>query len=140
MMKYERITNQEWSENIDLTQELGYSYIYKRLHELENQLEQGFLIEVKYPLHSKVYIIDYLDENGYSIEGGKPTVRECFITDIHQATRDSILYRVQPYDLPQGVLDGTITHLERWEWCHFYEENLFPTSEEAEKRLKELQE
>ena len=43
-MKYERLTGQEWSENIDLTQELGYSYIYKRLYELENKIEQGTLI------------------------------------------------------------------------------------------------
>ena len=40
-MKYERITGQKWSENIDLTQELGYSYIYKRLYELEDELEIG---------------------------------------------------------------------------------------------------
>ena len=29
-MKYERLTHQKYDENIDLTQEYGYSYIYKR--------------------------------------------------------------------------------------------------------------
>lgn len=52
-MKYERLTGQEWSENIDLTQELGYSYIYKRLYELENKIEQGTLIELPTMLQDK---------------------------------------------------------------------------------------
>ena len=34
-MKYERLTHQKYDENIDLTQEYGYSYIYKRLYELD---------------------------------------------------------------------------------------------------------
>ena len=45
-MKYERITNQKYDENIDLTQEYGYSYIYKRLYELEDKIEAGTLVEL----------------------------------------------------------------------------------------------
>ena len=45
-MKYERLTNQKYDENIDLTQEYGYSYIYKRLYELEDKIEAGTLIEL----------------------------------------------------------------------------------------------
>lgn len=29
MREYKRLTNQKWSKDIDLTQELGYSHIYK---------------------------------------------------------------------------------------------------------------
>ena len=44
MKQYKRLTNQKWSEDIDLTQELGYSYIYKRLYELETKIENGTLV------------------------------------------------------------------------------------------------
>ena len=44
MIEYTRLTNQKWSEDIDLTQELGYSYIYKRLYELETKIENGTLV------------------------------------------------------------------------------------------------
>ena len=43
-MEYKRLTNQKWSEDIDLTQELGYSHIYKRLYELEDKIEAGTLV------------------------------------------------------------------------------------------------
>lgn len=46
-MEYKRLTGQEWSDDIDLTQELGYSYIYKRLYEIENKIEQGKLIDTE---------------------------------------------------------------------------------------------
>ena len=45
-MKYERLTHQKYDENIDLTQEYGYSYIYKRLYELEDKIEAGALVEL----------------------------------------------------------------------------------------------
>ena len=37
-MKYKRLTHQKYDENIDLTYEYGYSYIYKRLYELEDKI------------------------------------------------------------------------------------------------------
>lgn len=60
MMEYKRLTNQEWSENIDLTQELGYSYIYKRLHELEDKIEQGTLIEQKTCTYEQKKELDFI--------------------------------------------------------------------------------
>ena len=45
-MKYERLTHQKYDENIDLTQEYGYSHIYKRLYELEDKIEAGTLVEL----------------------------------------------------------------------------------------------
>ena len=44
-MQYKRLTHQKYDENIDLTQEYGYSYIYKRLYELEDKIEAGILVE-----------------------------------------------------------------------------------------------
>lgn len=44
MKDYKRLTNQPWSENIDLKEEYGYSHIYKRLYELENQIQNGTLV------------------------------------------------------------------------------------------------
>lgn len=91
-MKYERLTGQEWSENIDLTQELGYSYIYKRLHELETKIEQGTLV----------------DTESY------------FIVEEHQwAGKNRFL--IGKNDIQLAIYD----------FCE--------TREEAEKRLKELQ-
>ena len=46
MSDYKRLTNQEWNDKIDLTQEYGYQHIYKRLWELENKIEQGTLVEI----------------------------------------------------------------------------------------------
>ena len=45
-MQYERLTHQKYDENIDLTQEYGYSYSYKRLYELEDKIEAGTLVEL----------------------------------------------------------------------------------------------
>lgn len=44
MKEYDRLTNQKWSEDIDLKQEFGYSHIYKRLYELEDKIESGELV------------------------------------------------------------------------------------------------
>ena len=54
-MEYKRLTNQKWSKDIDLTQELGYSYIYKRLNELEDKIEAGTLVTVPYAIGQEVY-------------------------------------------------------------------------------------
>ena len=45
-MKYNRLTHQKWSDKIDLKNEYGYSFIYKRLYELEDKIENGELVEV----------------------------------------------------------------------------------------------
>ena len=61
-MEYKRLTNQKWSKDIDLTQELGYSYIYKRLYELENRIKAGTLVTVPYAIGQEVY---WVDKKGY---------------------------------------------------------------------------
>lgn len=108
MSEYERLTNQKWSKDIDLTQELGYSYIYKRLYELEDKIENGALVELP-----------------------------CKVGDTATAVIDTFAYdnsvqKVKIEGLAYIVKDenGDITfqHMSR----------LFPNEDEAEKRLEEI--
>lgn len=46
MSEYKRLTGQKWTDDIDLTKEYGYSYIYKRLYELEDKIMNGTLMEL----------------------------------------------------------------------------------------------
>lgn len=46
MNDYKRLTGQKWTDDIDLTKEYGYSYIYKRLYELEDKIMDGTLVEL----------------------------------------------------------------------------------------------
>ena len=107
-MEYKRLTNQKWSKDIDLTQELGYSYIYKRLAELEDKIEAGTLIEIPCKVgDNAVAIIDTL-------------------------AYPNAIYNVKLKDLAYIVEDenGDVTfqHITR----------IFGTKAEAEKRLREI--
>ena len=68
MSDHKRLTKQAgWHKDIDLKDELGYSYIYQRLAELENKIEQGTLIE--FPRMFKAidrtgWIVEFIDESG----------------------------------------------------------------------------
>lgn len=107
-MEYKRLTNQKWSKDIDLTQELGYSYIYKRLAELEDKIEAGTLVEIPCKVGGNaVAIIDTL-------------------------AYPNAIYNVKLKDLAYIVEDenGDVTfqHITR----------IFGTEAEAEKRLEEI--
>ena len=107
-MEYKRLTNQKWSKDIDLTQELGYSYIYKRLAELEDKIEAGTLVEIPCKVgDNAVAIIDTL-------------------------AYPNAIYNVKLKDLAYIVEDenGDVTfqHITR----------IFGTKAEAEKRLEEI--
>ena len=108
MTEYKRLTNQRWSKDIDLAQELGYSYIYKRLYDLEDEIEAGTLIEIPCKVgDNAVAIIDTL-------------------------AYPNAIYNVKLKDLAYIVEDenGDVTfqHITR----------IFGTKAEAEKRLEEL--
>ena len=61
MSEYKRLTGQKWTDDIDLTKEYGYSYIYKRLYELEDKIENGTLVEIPCKVgDNAVAIIDTL--------------------------------------------------------------------------------
>lgn len=47
MKDYKRLTKRAgWHKDIDLKDELGYSYIYQRLAELENAIDDGELLRL----------------------------------------------------------------------------------------------
>lgn len=107
-MEYKRLTNQKWSKDIDLTQELGYSYIYKRLYELEDKIEAGTLIEIPCKVgNNAVAIIDTF----------------CYPNAIYNVKLKDLAYIVEDEN---G--DVTFQHITR----------IFGTEAEAEKRLKEI--
>ena len=121
MSEYERLTNQKWSKDIDLTQELGYSYIYKRLYELENRIKAGTLVTVPYAIGQEVY---WVDKKGYfDVE----KVKVSLITIRHDGSVD---IRLNHYND-----DGSYRSCFKYD-PKYYE--LFDNEAEAEKRLEEI--
>lgn len=121
MSEYERLTNQKWSKDIDLTQELGYSYIYKRLYELENRIKAGTLVTVPYAIGQEVY---WVDKKGYfDVE----KVKVSLITIRHDGSVD---IRLNHYND-----DGSYRSCFKYD-PKYYE--LFDNVVDAKKRLKEI--
>lgn len=121
MSEYKRLTNQKWSKDIDLTQELGYSYIYKRLHDLEDEIEAGTLVIVPYAIGQEVY---WVDKKGYfDVE----KVKVSLITIRHDGSVD---IRLNHYND-----DGSYRSCFKYD-TKYYE--LFGNEVEAEKRLEEI--
>ena len=121
MKEYERLTNPKWSEDIDLTQELGYSYIYKRLYELEDKIENGTLVTVPYAIGQELYCVDkkgYFDVD--KVKVSLITIRQGGSVDI----------RLNHY-----YKDGSYRSCFKYD-TKYYE--LFDTESEAEKRLEEI--
>ena len=124
MSEYKRFTGQKWTDDIDLTKEYGYSYIYKRLYELEDKIMDGTLVELPYKLGTKLYFLVLHMFDGYF---------EIFETDLW-------VY-VSRYKDEFGGVDFYIEindvdfDCETWVIVHYYS-----SKAEAEARLKELQE
>lgn len=120
-MEYKRLTNQKWSKDIDLTQELGYSYIYKRLYELENRIKAGTLVTVPYAIGQEVY---WVYKKGYfDVE----KVKVSLITIRHDGSVD---IRLNHYND-----DGSYRSCFKYDPKH---DELFDNEAEAEKRLEEI--
>lgn len=121
MKQYKRLTNQKWSEDIDLTQELGYSYIYKRLYDLEDEIEAGTLVTVPYAIGQELY---WVDKNGYfDVE----KVKVSLIIIRHDGSVD---IRLNHYND-----DGSYCGCFKYD-TKYYE--LFDNEEEAKQRLEEV--
>lgn len=104
---------------------------------LRERLDKAITPEFK--IYEDVYFIDYVNEKGYSeYTTGKPKIREAFITCVSQSTQTEFLYRLQPKDLPQEILNDSTIHDEWWDWQHFFAKEIFKTREAAEARLAEL--
>lgn len=119
MREYKRLTKQAgWHKDIDLKDELGYSYIYQRLAELENAIEQRTLIELPCKVGDTVYVIPHI----WDMKGK-------FVGDIDKRKADAFYVIGDFVDIEDDILG------------EFYRVGVevFFTPEEAEKRLKELQ-
>ena len=104
---------------------------------LRERLEKAITPEFK--IYEDVYFIDYVDEKGYSDHTtGKPKIREAFITCVSQVMQTEFLYRLQPKDLPQEILNDSTIHEEWWDGQHYYAKEIFKTFEAALARLAEL--
>ena len=121
MSEYKRLTKQKWSNDIDLTQELGYSYIYERLHELEDKIEAGTLVTVPYAIGQEVYWV--YKKGCFDVE----KVKVSLITIKHDGSVD---IRLNHYNN-----DGSYRSCFKYN-PKYYE--LFDTFAEAEKRLNEI--
>ena len=99
----------------------------------------GKAITPEFKIYEDVYFIDYVDEKGYSDHTtGKPKIREAFITCVSQVMQTEFLYRLQPKDLPQEILNDSTIHEEWWDGQHYYAKEIFKTFEAALARLAEL--
>ena len=104
---------------------------------LRERLEKAITPEFK--IYEDIYFIDYVNEKGYSdYTTGKLKIREAFITCVSQIIQTGFLYRLQPKDLPQEILNDSTIHDEWWDWRSFYAKEIFKTREAAEARLAEL--
>lgn len=121
MKEYERLTKKAgWHKDIDLTQELGYSYIYQRLSELETKIENGTLIELPCKAGTKVYLI--IDYPAYF-----EPIEETIVNGVSQFCID-------------GIIENQITTSSClcFNWERDFGKTVFLTKAEAEKKLKEL--
>ncbi len=121
MSEYKRLTNQKWSKDIDLTQELGYSHIYKRLYDLEDEIEAGTLVTVPYAIGQELYSVD---KNGYF---GVEKAKVSLITIKHDGGVD---IRLNHYRAGGGY-SGCFKYDPK-----YYE--LFDNEVDAKKRLEEI--
>lgn len=104
---------------------------------LRERLEKAITPEFK--IYEDIYFIDYVNEKGYSdYTTGKLKIREAFITCVSQTSQTEFLYRLQPKDLPQEILNDSTIHDEWWNWRSFYAKEIFKTRKAAEDRLAEL--
>lgn len=110
MSEYKRLTGQKWTDDIDLTKEYGYSYIYKRLYELEDKIMNGTLVELPYKVgDTATAIIDTL---------------------LYDNSIQNVKIKGLAYIVEDENGDTTFQHISR----------VFHNKAEAEAKLKELQE
>jgi hypothetical protein len=147
----ERITKNIPFDQLDLTEELGYSWIYQRLQQLENDMESGKLRYLPFNINETVYVIvpeldcaycedqeEYCHKNcNKKAMFNKDVIKEGKISDIHisgSAPASTQIIVTVPRDKLSGQYDRECVF-----WGRFLK-NICKSKEEAEKRLKEKQE
>jgi len=125
MKQYKRLTNQKWSKDIDLTQELGYSYIYKRLHELETKIEDKTLVELPCKVGDAIYFVN--------IYRPTPRIEKYIVTGIKIFANEplhKISTQIECYPVKDGLCSfGKYT---------FNDSDIFTTETKAKQRLEEV--
>lgn len=127
---FKRLTKQKWSNDIDLSQELGYSYIYEKLYELENLLENGWLLRLLCKVGDTVYCLIAQGRFGTVYTTGEAIAR--VVSKIIWDGNRFEIYSERPHYWENGYNE-----------CNFYGywgDSVFATKEAAEARLKELRE
>lgn len=127
---FKRLTKQKWSNDIDLTQELGYSYIYEKLYELENLLENGWLLGLPCKVGDTVYCLIAQGRFGTVYTTGEAIAR--VVSKIIWDGNRFEIYSERPHYWDNDYSE-----------CNFYGywgDSVFATKEAAEARLKELRE
>ena len=146
----ERITKNVPFDQLDLTEELGYSWIYQRLQEIENDIEAGKLRYLPFNINETVYVVvpeldcaycedqeEYCHKNcTKKAMFNKDVIKEGKISDIHISGSAPASTQVI-VNVPRDRL----THQHDREcvfWGRFLK-NICKSREEAEERLKEKQ-
>lgn len=131
MKEYKRLTKEKgFHKDIDLTQELGYSYIYQRLAELENKIENRTLIELPCKVGDTVYIATRVWDIKEVVEAKVEGIE----FSITRNKKDFIFYLDHKYVFSKhnpNKVEGRYI---------FWEDEFYLTREEAEAKMKELQE
>lgn len=125
MKQYKRLTNQKWSENIDLTQELGYSYIYKRLYDLETKIEDKTLVELPCKIGDAIYFVN--------IYRPMPRIEEYIVTGI-KIFANELLHKISTQIECYPVKDGPCSFGK----YTFNDSDIFTTETKAKQRLEEV--
>lgn len=94
MNDYKRLTGQKWTDDIDLTKEYGYSYIYKRLYELEDKIMNGTLVELGYHIRKsyrnhddqryKIILIDEVEIDKIGYDGLTKEKAEALLKELQE--------------------------------------------------------
>lgn len=127
---FKRLTKQKWSNDIDLTQELGYSCIYEKLYELENLLENGRLLRLPCKVGDTVYCLIAQGRFGTVYTTGEAIAR--VVSKIIWDGNRFEIYSECPHYWEKDYSE-----------CNFYGywgDSVFATKEAAEAELKRMRE
>ena len=98
--QYGRLTKKGgYTKELDLKQELGYSYIYNRLAELEDKIENGTLVELGYHIRKsyknhddqryKIILIDEVEIDKIGYDGLTKAKAEARLKELNNSYKET---------------------------------------------------
>ena len=98
--QYGRLTKKGgYTKELDLKQELGYSYIYNRLAELEDKIENGTLVELGYHIRKsyknhddqryKIILIDEVEIDKIGYDGLTKEEAEARLKELNNSYKET---------------------------------------------------